>query len=218
MEREREGYEYRQRAALLKAARRGYVPRARPIPGDHNFVPTRRKPVSLFNRVTVRTINPAGWPVDFELKEGQHPREAIAWLMEHGYQPAPAGPGTAAPVPAASPVPAAVNGNGHAAPPPAAAPVPVASVDPTPAPAMTGEITFTAGTLAATVDKGKTYWKIMGGQYQTYGVTVWPEVLTAAGFDPAALNPLQTYDLTGWTAVCSVKANGQPRKVTALTR
>jgi len=43
----------------------------------------------MFERVIIRTINSDGWPIDFELKEGQSPKPAIDWLTNHGYQPAP---------------------------------------------------------------------------------------------------------------------------------
>lgn len=75
---------------------------------------------------------------------------------------------------------------------------------------------FAAESLTATVDDGKAYWKVKGGSYQKFGVIVWPEVLEAAGFDVDNLNPLKPVDLTGWTAVYSVKENGQPQKVIKL--
>ena len=45
-----------------------------------------------FTNVTIRTISPDGWPVDFELepKPGAT-AEAILFLEDHGYQPAPVG-------------------------------------------------------------------------------------------------------------------------------
>lgn len=73
---------------------------------------------------------------------------------------------------------------------------------------------FTAELLAATVDKGKTYWKVQGGVFSKFGVTVWPEVLAAAGFGD--LNPMQTYDLTGYTAVYVLNEEGKAQKVIQL--
>ena len=55
---------------------------------------------------------------------------------------------------------------------------------------------FRAETLAASVEKGKTYWKVMGGRFTQFGLIVWPEVLAAAGFSD--LDPFQSYDLAGW--------------------
>lgn len=75
---------------------------------------------------------------------------------------------------------------------------------------------FPAKTLTATVADGKTFWKIKGGMWEKWGITVYPEVLAEAGF--GELNPLQTYDLTNWTAHYSLKEDGKPQKVTRLTR
>ena len=136
----------------------------------------------MFERVVVRTINSDGWPIDFELKEGQSPKPAIDWLASHGYQPAP---GAAANVTAPAELDTAVH-------------------------------TFTAEIMTATVDDGRVYWKVKGGQFQKFGVSIWPEALTAAGFDPEAMNPMKPVDLTGWTAHYLTKENGQPKKIIKL--
>ena len=44
----------------------------------------------IFERVTIRTISPEGWQIDFELKPGQQPKVAIDWLEAKGYETAPA--------------------------------------------------------------------------------------------------------------------------------
>lgn len=75
---------------------------------------------------------------------------------------------------------------------------------------------FAAETLTATVDDGKAYWKIRGGAFQKFGVTIYPEVLEAAGFHVDDLNPLKPVNLAGWTAVFTVKENGKPQKVIRL--
>lgn len=85
-----------------------------------------------------------------------------------------------------------------------------------------GELTFMAEKLTANVTGGKTYWKVMGGRFAKYGVTVWPEVLNAAianGLLPGddELNPMREYDLAGLTA-CYVENDGKPQKVTRLIR
>lgn len=77
---------------------------------------------------------------------------------------------------------------------------------------------FAAETMTATVDDGKVYWKVKGGVYRKFGIIVWPEVLEDAGFVVDELNPLKQIDLVGWTAVFSVKENGQPHKVIKLSR
>lgn len=135
---------------------------------------------SMFERVTIRTVNGDGWPIDFELKSGQSPKPALEWLAGHGYTPA-------------SSTPAVLDvQNGQA----------VGS--------------FAAEQLTATVDDGKVYWKVKGANFQKFGVTVWPEVLEDAGINIDELNPLKPMDLTGWTAVYSIKENGQPKKVIKL--
>jgi hypothetical protein len=48
--------------------------------------------IPKFDRVIIRTISPEGWPLDFELvPEPGKTREAIKFLDNHGYRPAPAG-------------------------------------------------------------------------------------------------------------------------------
>ena len=73
--------------------------------------------------------------------------------------------------------------------------------------------TFPAGTLSATITDGKTYWKVKGGRFGKWGVTIWPEILDAAGFD--ALDPGTPYNLSGWTAEY-VEKDGKPDKVVRL--
>ena len=76
--------------------------------------------------------------------------------------------------------------------------------------------TIQAETLVATVNAGKTYWKVKGGKYAKFGVTIWDEVLKQAGFDPAKLDPMKEYGLVGYTAVIRMKDTGKPEKVIRL--
>ena len=73
--------------------------------------------------------------------------------------------------------------------------------------------TFPASSLAATITDGKTYWKVKGGRFGKWGVTIWPETLDAAGF--GALDPIRPYDLSGWTAEY-IEKEGKPDKVVRL--
>lgn len=75
---------------------------------------------------------------------------------------------------------------------------------------------FTAESLSATMDKGKTYWKVQGGMFSKFGVTVWPEVLAGAGFETEQMNPAKVYDLTGYTAVYVLNEEGKAQKVIQL--
>jgi len=142
--------------------------------------------MSIFERVTIHTVNSDGWEIDFELKAGQQPKTAIDWLSSNGYQPAPAEAEQAA-------VSTPYN------------------------PADTAVHTFAAEQMIATVADGNVYWKVKGGQYQKFGVSIWPEALEAAGFDPENLNPMKPIDLTGKTAHFTVKENGKPKKVIKLS-
>lgn len=84
------------------------------------------------------------------------------------------------------------------------------------APRPNGELWFPAAELLATVDNGKTYWRVKGGEFRKYGVTIYPEVLEAAGFDFDQLDPLRPMNLDGWRAIYITKDNGKPKKVIEL--
>ncbi|MCL4300742.1 MAG: hypothetical protein KJ077_33705 [Anaerolineae bacterium] len=111
------------------------------------------------------------------------------------------------------------NGNGKAAqtPPPALPAVPAVAAPPM-APQPAGELTFPAKTLAATVSGGKAYWKVKGGKFSTHGVSIWPEALAEAGFDPDQLDVMTVYNLEGYTVTYVTNDKGQPHKVVKLAR
>lgn len=142
----------------------------------------------MFSKITIQAISPDGWPVLFELEPGKKTTEATAYLEKYGFHPAP--PATEQPRPESQQQPGGSS--------------------------LTG--TFAAESLTATVDDGKAYWKVRGGQFQKFGVAIYPEVLEAAGLDVDNLNPLKPVDLEGYTAVYSVKENGKPQKVVRLIR
>lgn len=70
---------------------------------------------------------------------------------------------------------------------------------------------FPAETLVATVDQGKVYWKVQGGRYRKFGISVWPEVLDVYFPHLIPLDPLKTYNLRGYTAC--VDDSGEHKKV-----
>lgn len=80
------------------------------------------------------------------------------------------------------------------------------------------QVTFKAETMSATTSKGKVYWKVAGGMYKKFGVTIWGEVLAESGFDPDKLDPTRTYDLTGYTAYVYMNEDGKPSKVWKLAK
>src|SRR5512137_163993 len=59
------------------------------------------------------------------------------------------------------------------------------------APAPTGETIAldVVSLLMSYDDNGHPVYKAKGGQYQKFGVRVWPEILPALGVDPASLKP-----------------------------
>ena len=81
-------------------------------------------------------------------------------------------------------------------------------------------MSFPAEDLTASMHEGKLYWKIKGGRFQKYGVTVWPEVLEAAGWvlEELEKNPLEKRNLSGWVAHYVLNDKGNPDKVVELTR
>lgn len=72
--------------------------------------------------------------------------------------------------------------------------------------------------LAGSIKNGKVFWKIKGGRWEKWGVTVYPEILAAAGFDVEGLDASKEYSLNGFTAYFLAKADGTPIKVTRLER
>jgi len=78
--------------------------------------------------------------------------------------------------------------------------------------------TFDAEELVGSMNKGNTYWKVKGGKFSKYGVTIWPEVLAEAGFNVDALDPAQVYSLDGYEAMYITKEDGKPDKVVKLEK
>lgn len=134
--------------------------------------------------------------------------------LAHGWQPISDGRdmalGLKPRAEAAAPAPAPTNGSSKPATPP------LATGTPPPQAAQGGALTFNAEKLTATVTNGTTYWKVAGGQFSKFGVTIWPEVLQDAGFDPAALDPTQVYNLAGYKAHYALNDKGKAGKVTLL--
>jgi hypothetical protein len=76
---------------------------------------------------------------------------------------------------------------------------------------------FDTEKLAVTISNGKKYFKVKGGMWSKYGVTVWDEVLVAAGI-PVGKLEAQEYNLVGYKATFTRKADGKPEKVTQLEK
>lgn len=80
---------------------------------------------------------------------------------------------------------------------------------------------FVPSLLAVTYDKGKEFFKLHGqeGKFPKFPVTVWPEVLEAAGInylDRSVVDPKDGFKLEGWTAYYIVNEKGNPGKVIRL--
>jgi len=85
------------------------------------------------------------------------------------------------------------------------------------APGKPGELAFEATQLVPNVNDGTVYWKVKGGRFQKWGVTIWPEVLEKAGFVVEELDPINGRDLEGWVAVYVLdEEKGHPKKVVEL--
>lgn len=77
-------------------------------------------------------------------------------------------------------------------------------------------IVFATEKLSVTESEKGKYFKVKGGKYSKFGVTVWPEVLTKVGIDPNKAE-VKEYPFVGWQAVCTVK-DGNPHKVIELRK
>ena len=75
---------------------------------------------------------------------------------------------------------------------------------------------FDADILEASTNKGKTYWKVKGGRWSKFGVTIWPEAIKDAGFTDD-LDPAKEYDLRGYTATALME-DGKPKKIVKLAK
>ena len=112
------------------------------------------------------------------------------------------------------------NGNGsqNTVPPqPTGAPQPVAP-QPTGEPLIDAmDLYFAAETMEATVTAGKQpLWKVKGGKFTEYGVTIWPEVLEAANLGGQDVS--QVISLVGYLAYYELNENGNPKKVVNLSK
>jgi len=77
-----------------------------------------------------------------------------------------------------------------------------------------GNAQFFGDVIEVEQRNGKTFYKIKGGQWEKFGVRVWPEVLKAAGIDPDQL-PVGESRLA---RDCAVEMNGdKPKKVISIS-
>jgi hypothetical protein len=75
---------------------------------------------------------------------------------------------------------------------------------------------FEADELTVSINSGKTYYKVMGGRFKKFGVTIWPEALQDAGIDVDEIG-VNGLDLSGFTAYYIEKEDGSgPQKVVRL--
>lgn len=77
-------------------------------------------------------------------------------------------------------------------------------------------LTFKAEVIEKSTKGDKTYFKVKGPKFPEFGVTVWPEVLTEAGFNPDTLGGVT--NLSGYTATYTLNDKGNPHKVVRLAR
>lgn len=84
--------------------------------------------------------------------------------------------------------------------------------------ADSGALTFRAKTMEATINGGKAYWKVKGGKFDKFGITIWPEVLEDAGFNLEELDPMKVYQLDAYVAAYTLKEDGKPDKIVKLNQ
>lgn len=167
-------------------------------------------------QMTMRAASAADWLAVLQTRaEMMDKALSVGWTVGTAGQPAPERIPTGGgvpdlppdfdnyPAPAAQPAPANRT-NGHAQ----------------PAQAVEATESFQAETLVGSVADGKVFWKVKGGKFSQWGVTVWPETLKAAGFDVAQLNPATPggYSLAGFTAHYTLKDDGKAKKIVRLTK
>ncbi len=85
-------------------------------------------------------------------------------------------------------------------------------------PAKPTEYSFETEFLECTITNNKQFFKILGGMFSKYGVTVWPEVLTTAGIQPTKLEGGKKYNLHGYNAFYVLNDKGKPQKVVRLEK
>ena len=76
---------------------------------------------------------------------------------------------------------------------------------------------FDTAKLLVTITSGKKYYKVKGGRWMKWGVSVWDEVLVAAGIPVGKLEGKE-YDFLGYRATYTLKADGNPEKVIKLEK
>ena len=75
---------------------------------------------------------------------------------------------------------------------------------------------FVAERLSVKMEDGKYFYKVMGGQFNQWGISVWPEVLEACRIN--VTDPASPPSINGWTAeYTEIQKDGKTRrKVTRL--
>jgi len=79
-------------------------------------------------------------------------------------------------------------------------------------------MSFPAEKMVKSTHKGKTYWKVQGGRFSQFGVTIWPEVLESAGFNVEELDKEDERPLSGLMAWYTINEDGKPAKVIKLAQ
>ena len=183
--------------------------------------PLPEAPASL----NVKVVDPRGFDVMITLRDYTGKDLLVKWrgmskyLLDNGYTPTnaprPAAPPQAPPEPTPAEIEAELNPEMAAASQPQAAQA---------GPPVAGGQSFMADKLTANTTGGSTYWKVRGGRFSKFGVTIWPEVLQAAQQVGLILggqgepDPALEYPLNGWIAYYSITDEGKPQKVTLLAQ
>lgn len=146
-------------------------------------------------KATIKALSSDGFEITFETPDVTDREKLLATLadfkdqlLEDGYSPIPSAP-TAAPVVVTAP----------------------ASVT-----MPAGLQFFPVSRISAIVDDDKVFWRVKGGAFEKFGVTIYPEVLEAADLK---LDPYKSYTEAGMIAWYSLKeGTNKPKKVVRLER
>lgn len=71
--------------------------------------------------------------------------------------------------------------------------------------------------IRVTMDKGKKYYKVAGGEYTEHGINFWPEHMKQCGVNPKLI-PDEGYKLKEGTQALIEMVDGKPKRVLKLTR
>jgi hypothetical protein len=86
-----------------------------------------------------------------------------------------------------------------------------------PAQPASDDLSFVTEAISVSVNNEKKFFKVKGGKYSKFGVTVWPEVLHAVGMNVENAEAKE-YPFPGYKATFVMNDKGKPSKVITLEK